>query len=42
MPVPRLRVGVVGCGTGGPATALFLARFGHEVTVLERVTTPRS
>jgi 2-polyprenyl-6-methoxyphenol hydroxylase-like FAD-dependent oxidoreductase len=33
---PRLRVAVVGCGIGGPATALFLARAGHEVTIFDR------
>ncbi|MFI5386815.1 MAG: FAD-dependent oxidoreductase [Fimbriimonadales bacterium] len=32
----RLRVAVVGCGIGGPAAALFLARSGHEVTVFDR------
>ncbi len=33
-------VGVVGCGTAGPAAALFLARAGHKVTVYERVAEP--
>jgi len=33
-------VGVVGCGTAGPAAALFLARAGHRVTVYERVAEP--
>jgi 2-polyprenyl-6-methoxyphenol hydroxylase-like FAD-dependent oxidoreductase len=32
----HLRVAVVGCGIGGPAAALFLARAGHEVTVYDR------
>jgi 2-polyprenyl-6-methoxyphenol hydroxylase-like FAD-dependent oxidoreductase len=32
-----VRVAVVGCGTGGPATALFLHRAGHQVEVFERV-----
>jgi 2-polyprenyl-6-methoxyphenol hydroxylase-like FAD-dependent oxidoreductase len=34
------RVGVVGCGTAGAAAALFLARQGHAVTVIERVPDP--
>jgi 2-polyprenyl-6-methoxyphenol hydroxylase-like FAD-dependent oxidoreductase len=33
-------VGVVGCGTAGPAAALLLARAGHRVTVYERVAEP--
>jgi 2-polyprenyl-6-methoxyphenol hydroxylase-like FAD-dependent oxidoreductase len=36
----RLRVAVIGCGTAGAATALFLARAGHEVTLFERVPEP--
>jgi 2-polyprenyl-6-methoxyphenol hydroxylase-like FAD-dependent oxidoreductase len=36
-----LDVGVVGCGTAGAATALFLARAGHRVTVYEAVAEPR-
>src|SRR5688500_1152857 len=35
-----LDVGVIGCGTAGPAAALFLARGGHRVTVYERVAEP--
>ncbi len=35
-----MRVAVVGCGTGGPAAALLLAAAGHDVEILERVTTP--
>lgn len=35
-----LRIGVVGCGTGGPAAALALHRAGHEVEVLEAVSDP--
>jgi NADPH-dependent 2,4-dienoyl-CoA reductase/sulfur reductase-like enzyme len=37
---PALRVAVIGCGTTGAATALFLSRAGHAVTVLERVPEP--
>lgn len=33
---PPMHVGIVGCGTAGPAAAIFLARAGHRVTVLER------
>ena len=36
----RYNVAVVGCGTGGPTAALFLAQMGHEVTVFERVPNP--
>jgi 2-polyprenyl-6-methoxyphenol hydroxylase-like FAD-dependent oxidoreductase len=36
----RLDVGVIGCGTAGPAAALFLARAGHTVTIYERVACP--
>jgi 2-polyprenyl-6-methoxyphenol hydroxylase-like FAD-dependent oxidoreductase len=32
---------VVGCGTGGPAAARYLARLGHDVTVFERVRDPQ-
>jgi 2-polyprenyl-6-methoxyphenol hydroxylase-like FAD-dependent oxidoreductase len=35
-----LRIGVVGCGTGGPAAALALARAGHAVEILERAEDP--
>jgi 2-polyprenyl-6-methoxyphenol hydroxylase-like FAD-dependent oxidoreductase len=35
-----LSVGVVGCGTAGAASAIFLARAGHDVTVYERVPNP--
>jgi 2-polyprenyl-6-methoxyphenol hydroxylase-like FAD-dependent oxidoreductase len=38
--MPRMRVAVVGCGTGGPAAALLLDAAGHEVTVFERVPDP--
>lgn len=33
-------VGIVGCGFAGAATAVFLARAGHRVTVYERVPEP--
>ena len=36
-----MRIGVVGCGTAGPAAALLLARDGHDVRILERVAEPR-
>jgi 2-polyprenyl-6-methoxyphenol hydroxylase-like FAD-dependent oxidoreductase len=36
----RLRVAVVGAGTAGAATALFLSRAGHDVVVFERVPEP--
>lgn len=35
-----LDVGVIGCGTAGPAAALLLARGGHRVRVYERVARP--
>jgi len=31
-----LRVGIVGCGTAGPAAAAMLARLGHTVTVFDK------
>jgi 2-polyprenyl-6-methoxyphenol hydroxylase-like FAD-dependent oxidoreductase len=36
-----VRVAVVGSGTGGAASALLLARDGHEVEIFERVPDPR-
>ncbi|MEW5836051.1 MAG: NAD(P)/FAD-dependent oxidoreductase [Pseudomonadota bacterium] len=36
----RLRVAVVGYGSGGQATALLLSRDGHDVEVFERVAQP--
>jgi 2-polyprenyl-6-methoxyphenol hydroxylase-like FAD-dependent oxidoreductase len=36
-----MKVAVVGAGTAGLATALLLARDGHEVRILERVPDPR-
>ncbi|WP_394839138.1 FAD-dependent monooxygenase [Pendulispora rubella] len=35
-----LEIAVVGCGTAGPAAALFLSRAGHRVTMFERVPEP--
>ena len=35
-----MRWGIVGAGTGGLASALLLARQGHEVTLFERVAEP--
>jgi len=40
--VSALTVAVVGCGTGGPAAALFLSRAGHRVRLFERVAEPGS
>jgi 2-polyprenyl-6-methoxyphenol hydroxylase-like FAD-dependent oxidoreductase len=37
-----LDIGIVGCGTAGPAAALFLARAGHRVTIYERVAHPKA
>jgi len=36
-----VRVGIVGCGVGGMAAALTLARAGHVVTLLEAFEAPR-
>lgn len=36
----ELDIGVIGCGTAGPAAALFLARRGHRVTLYEKVRQP--
>jgi len=38
--VKPLDVGIIGCGTAGAATALFLGRAGHRVTVYEAVPEP--
>ncbi|MGH7284355.1 MAG: FAD-dependent oxidoreductase [Polyangiaceae bacterium] len=38
--VRSLAIAVVGCGTAGPASALFLARAGHAVMLFERVPDP--
>lgn len=37
----ELRVGIAGCGPGGLAAALLLARNGHRVTLFERFDAPR-
>lgn len=37
---PPLDIAIIGCGTAGPAAALFLLRAGHRVTVYERVPSP--
>lgn len=36
-----LDVAIVGCGTAGPATALFLSRAGHRVVLFERFHEPK-
>ena len=33
---PPLRIGIVGCGTAGPAAAILLARQGHKVEVFDK------
>jgi len=38
--VQPITIAVVGAGTAGTAAALFLARAGHEVTLIERVPSP--
>jgi 2-polyprenyl-6-methoxyphenol hydroxylase-like FAD-dependent oxidoreductase len=38
--VRHLNVGIVGAGTAGSASAIFLARQGHQVTVYEKVSDP--
>ena len=35
-----MRIGVVGCGTGGASAAILLHRAGHDVTIYERVAKP--
>ncbi len=37
----KLKVAIVGCGSGGPAAGIFLARAGHEVTLFERAPSLR-
>lgn len=34
-----MKIGIIGCGTAGPAAAILLARDGHDVTIFERSTT---
>ena len=36
-----MRIGVVGAGTAGSASAILLARAGHTVSILECVASPR-
>ncbi len=36
-----MRIGIIGCGTAGPAAGIFLARDGHDVTLMERFIAPR-
>lgn len=36
-----MRIGIIGCGTAGPAAGIFLARAGHDVTLIERFAEPR-
>ena len=36
-----LKIGVIGCGPGGLASALFLHRAGHAVTVFDQFETPK-
>jgi 2-polyprenyl-6-methoxyphenol hydroxylase-like FAD-dependent oxidoreductase len=40
MATPRRRIGIVGYGTGGQASALALLDAGHEVEIFERVPNP--
>lgn len=37
----QYNIAVVGCGTAGPAAALYLSKLGHQVTVFERVPDPK-
>jgi 2-polyprenyl-6-methoxyphenol hydroxylase-like FAD-dependent oxidoreductase len=37
----RLHIGVVGCGIAGMASAMYLARDGHAVTVFDRFAEPQ-
>jgi salicylate hydroxylase len=36
-----MRIGVVGCGPGGLASALFLHRAGHSITLFDQFDTPK-
>lgn len=40
MPVPPLRVAIVGLGSAGPVLGILLSGSGHEVTVFEREPDP--
>ena len=37
----KLRIGVIGCGIAGMASAMYLARDGHTVTIFDRFAEPR-
>jgi 2-polyprenyl-6-methoxyphenol hydroxylase-like FAD-dependent oxidoreductase len=37
-----MKVAIIGSGTAGAATGIFLSRAGHEVTVFERVESPQA
>nr|WP_275425815.1 NAD(P)/FAD-dependent oxidoreductase [Parasphingorhabdus marina] len=41
MALPSHKIAIVGCGPGGMALALLLARQGHQVTLFERFAEPR-
>jgi 2-polyprenyl-6-methoxyphenol hydroxylase-like FAD-dependent oxidoreductase len=36
-----MKIGIIGCGVAGMASAILLSRAGHDVTVLERFAQPR-
>jgi salicylate hydroxylase len=38
---PLLKIAIIGAGTSGLATAAFLKRSGHDITIYERFDTPR-
>ena len=40
VPASRLSIGIVGAGPAGLAAALFLARSGHDVEIVERFEKP--
>lgn len=35
-----MKIAIIGAGTAGCASALFLSRAGHDVTLFERVPNP--
>jgi len=37
-----MRIGVIGCGVAGMASAMYLARDGHDVTIFDRFAEPRA